>query len=574
MSSGGAADSSARPYSSLPKFIKNSENDSATNAPQHLSQPDITPDCMTHSSKPPCAHNWEKNVYSGARDGYISEDLLKHSQPVHSETNDQTVIEEGRLFRSRTLGLSTLYHPAYHIEHPMPPPTTPAFSTLFQSSSKEQDDSPCTPLETYSSFQKIQDLRQALHLPRLLSELTFSFVDTPSFWLTVYFTLNLSLTLYNKSVLIHFPFPYTLTALHALCGTIGASILLSLQDTGQGGPLLNPTTPKPSRSLFQKITLDLSAGELVVLFFFSMLYTINIVVSNASLRLVTVPFHQVVRASTPFFTIVFSLVLLSKRCSRRKVLTLIPVVAGVCFATYGDYYFTPIGFFLTLLGTILAALKTILTNIILVKQPTSPLPISSDSSNHLSSDDLPIKSSPSFFSDLLSLPSFNSSSSILAANATKASIKNTTPSSFTLPKLSLSPLHLLYLLSPLAFIQTAFLAHSTGELNRVRVHLFHSSSSAHPEGGMLNFRMWLIFNGILAFFLNVVSFNANRRVGPLAMSVAANVKQVLTVLCAVFIFDLTITPANALGIFLTIAGGAFYAAVELHEKQNRGRWNR
>jgi len=126
----------------------------------------------------------------------------------------------------------------------------------------------------------------------------------------------------------------------------------------------------------------------------------------------------------------------------------------------------------------------------------------------------------------------------------------------------------------------------------VQVHLFHSSN---PEGGTFNFRMWLAFNGILAFFLNVVSFYANRRVGPLAMSVAgkvkflfsvfphsdllhpfltllANVKQVLTVLCAVFIFNLTITPANALGIVLTIAGGAFYAAVELHEKQNRRRW--
>jgi hypothetical protein len=41
-----------------------------------------------------------------------------------------------------------------------------------------------------------------------------------------------------------------------------------------------------------------------------------------------------------------------------------------------------------------------------------------------------------------------------------------------------------------------------------------------PAGSALNFRIWLASNGILAFFLNVVSFNANRRVGPLAMSVA------------------------------------------------------
>jgi hypothetical protein len=84
-----------------------------------------------------------------------------------------------------------------------------------------------------------------------------------------------------------------------------------------------------------------------------------------------------------------------------------------------------------------------------------------------------------------------------------------------------------------------------------------------------NGRFWLLLNGILAFFLNVVSFNANRRVGPLGMSVAANVKQVLTVLCAVTMFNLTITPANGVGIALTLLGGAMYAAVELQEKRDR-----
>ena len=188
-------------------------------------------------------------------------------------------------------------------------------------------------------------------------------------------------------------------------------------------------------------------------------------------------------------------------------------------STYGDYYFTPVGFFLTLLGTLLAALKTILTNIILVKQPASPLPFSSDSTTHLLSDDASNQSSPppSFFSRLLSISIFNYSSS---SNSATNSPKSPTLSSFTVPKLSLSPLHLLYLLSPLAFIQTTLLAYFTGELSRVQLHLFHSSSSMHSEGASLNFRIWLASNGILAFFLNVVSFNANRRVGPLAMSVA------------------------------------------------------
>lgn len=53
-----------------------------------------------------------------------------------------------------------------------------------------------------------------------------SFVHSQPFWLLLYFVFNLALTLYNKRVLVKFPFPYTLTAVHALCGSIGGYVLL------------------------------------------------------------------------------------------------------------------------------------------------------------------------------------------------------------------------------------------------------------------------------------------------------------------------------------------------------------
>jgi hypothetical protein len=89
-----------------------------------------------------------------------------------------------------------------------------------------------------------------------------------AFWLILYFCFNLGLTLYNKGVLIHFPFPYTLTALHALCGTFGGLILLK-----------NGTF----------VPAKLTAADNLALVAFSVLYTINIAVSNVSLHLVTVP---------------------------------------------------------------------------------------------------------------------------------------------------------------------------------------------------------------------------------------------------------------------------------------------
>lgn len=92
--------------------------------------------------------------------------------------------------------------------------------------------------------------------------------DSQTTWLVLYFLSNLSLTLYNKGVLVRFPFPYTLTALHALCGSIGGYILLE-------------------RGAFEPRSL--SIRENVILGLFSVLYTVNIAVSNLSLGLVTVP---------------------------------------------------------------------------------------------------------------------------------------------------------------------------------------------------------------------------------------------------------------------------------------------
>jgi hypothetical protein len=93
-------------------------------------------------------------------------------------------------------------------------------------------------------------------------------LESKLFWLVLYFSFNLSLTLHNKVVLMRFPFPYTLTALHALCGSVGGHILL---ETGA----------------FH--SAKLLPGDTAALAAFSILYAVNVVVSNISLQLVTIP---------------------------------------------------------------------------------------------------------------------------------------------------------------------------------------------------------------------------------------------------------------------------------------------
>lgn len=126
------------------------------------------------------------------------------------------------------------------------------------------------PTSSAISFQSSQNSPLSPYLPP--SILPAVFLQSQLFWLILYFLFNLCLTLYNKLVLVKFPFPYSLTALHTLLGAIGGHILV------QSG-------------FFKPIGLNLQ--ETAVLFAFSIIYTANIVVSNVSLQLVTVAVSQV-----------------------------------------------------------------------------------------------------------------------------------------------------------------------------------------------------------------------------------------------------------------------------------------
>lgn len=144
--------------------------------------------------------------------------------------------------------------------------------------------------------------------------------ESTGYWLALYFTFNLGLTLYNKVVLVNFPFPYVsdvkvngrrtlifpdsdgIACAERMCGV--------LHCIGKGGlcewameyiwRILTPS----------KTPARLTSKENLVMAAFSVLYTINIAVSNLSLQLVTVPvchsYHQRATANTPHSSIKWS----------------------------------------------------------------------------------------------------------------------------------------------------------------------------------------------------------------------------------------------------------------------------
>lgn len=191
--------------------------------------------------------------------------------------------------------------------------------------------------------------------------------------------------------------------------------------------------------------------------------------------MVTIPFHQVLRATAPIFIIAIYRVFYRSTYPLDIYVSLLPIIVGVGLATYGDYYYTRLGFVMTLLGTVLAALKTVVTN------------------------------------------------RIQTAG------------------IHLSALELLYRMSPLAFLQSLVMAYLNGDI--AGFHAFTHAPDKFSNAAILI----ILVNGLMAFGLNIASFSANKKAGALTMTVAANIKQILTVLLAILFWDLKVGWINALG---------------------------
>ena len=214
--------------------------------------------------------------------------------------------------------------------------------------------------------------------------------------------------------------------------------------------------------------------------------------------MVSVAFHQILRSTVPLFTILIYRLYFSRTYSTTTYLSLVPIILGVCMVTYGDYYFTMLGFSLTLLGVILAALKTIISNRLMTGS------------------------------------------------------------------LALPALEILYRMSPLATMQALLYSVSTGELSRFVQYA--------GEGNLTKVRiLGLLSNSLIAFFLNLSSFLTNKIAGALTMTVCGNLKQVLTILLGILLFDVHVGVLSGMGMVITLGGAAFYSKVELNKKRDRDR---
>jgi hypothetical protein len=131
--------------------------------------------------------------------------------------------------------------------------------------------------------------------------------------------------------------------------------------------------------------------------------------------------------------------------------------------------------------------------------------------------------------------------------------------------LALPPVEFLMRMSPLAALQALACATATGEVGGFWELINSGEVSLPPAIASLT------GNGFLALLLNISSFNTNKVAGALTMTVCGNLKQCLTVLLGIALFNVVVDWLNGAGMAVTMVGAGIYSKAELDNKKRKAQ---
>jgi drug/metabolite transporter (DMT)-like permease len=285
----------------------------------------------------------------------------------------------------------------------------------------------------------------------------------------------------NKSVMefSQFRFPVTLSYLHQALSTFLCLFFTTICH-------YDPDSAK--RRDFHDQPLDYEETIWRRVIALSLLFSLNIIFGNVSLRHCSVAFVQVVRAIIPMSTMIFSVLFLHSKYSALHYISCFVVCIGVAFSCFGEINLTTFGFFATVFGCFLSSLKSI-------------------------------------------------------------SVKLSLSGAY-----EIQPFNLLNRMSPISGMEMFVLILMAGEHKEM-------VSNQHYRG-----TLWPIFSvlitGIIAFFVNLTNFLATFHTSPLTVTIVGCVKQVVTIVISVIVFDKKLTMLNTFGVIVTTCGSLWYGLLK------------
>eukprot|EP00550_Attheya_septentrionalis_P009158 CAMPEP_0198285922 /NCGR_PEP_ID=MMETSP1449-20131203/5145_1 /TAXON_ID=420275 /ORGANISM="Attheya septentrionalis, Strain CCMP2084" /LENGTH=396 /DNA_ID=CAMNT_0043983535 /DNA_START=167 /DNA_END=1357 /DNA_ORIENTATION=- len=176
-------------------------------------------------------------------------------------------------------------------------------------------------------------------------------------WLLIWMANNLALTILNKATFSTFDFkyPFFLSFVHMVVNYLGSECVFFWKRL-QSKKHMNHSNN--AHELFAVTRTKLNGAGRIRIFLFSLVFSLNVALGNLALRHTSVNFNQIMRSLVPAL-IIFLGMLMGRKTSYRRKLTVIPVIIGVALACLGDMTFSVIGFIFTALAVVLAALKVV-----------------------------------------------------------------------------------------------------------------------------------------------------------------------------------------------------------------------
>ncbi|KAJ3063095.1 hypothetical protein HDU99_004988 [Rhizoclosmatium hyalinum] len=181
----------------------------------------------------------------------------------------------------------------------------------------------------------------------------------PALYISTWIFCSGSVILFNKYILhtLEFPFPIFLTTCHLIFATIATRILQTQTDLLKGLQNIEMTT-----EVYNKAILPIGL-------FFSM----SLVFSNSAYLYLSVPFIQMLKATTPVAVLIVGYTLGIETKDYMVLAKVSVIVVGVIVASYGEIEFVLLGVVLQALGILCEATRLVMVQQLLKDYKMDPM---------------------------------------------------------------------------------------------------------------------------------------------------------------------------------------------------------
>ncbi|KAJ3019997.1 UNVERIFIED_CONTAM: hypothetical protein HDU68_010410, partial [Siphonaria sp. JEL0065] len=186
-----------------------------------------------------------------------------------------------------------------------------------------------------------------------------SYTYHPALYIAVWIFCSGSVILFNKYILhtMEFPYPIFLTTCHLVFASIATRVLERTTDLLKGLSKVDITF-----DVYKKAILPIGL-------FFSM----SLVFSNSAYLYLSVPFIQMLKATTPVAVLVVGFALGIEKTDYYILLKVSTIVSGVIIASYGEIEFVLLGVIFQVLGIICEATRLVMVQQLLKDYKMDPM---------------------------------------------------------------------------------------------------------------------------------------------------------------------------------------------------------